>query len=191
MRRLRPITTAGRPGIVAPATVKPGLSMAARYHRAGARSVRWGSLARIGLPERVRAGPMTHEFDARLIDAASRIAAASTGMRGTSASASLTLGSASARVRSFVRPPARGRPAPPLQVPLPLGRITTPVSGTHGNSSRTRSPSRPCTRASSSSAPAFARSQDMMRETSNTCWTVHGSGVKRSSWNSGGSGRVG
>src|SRR5256885_16546817 len=94
MRRLRPITTAGRPGIVAPVTVKPGLSIATRYHRAGARNVRWGSLARIGLPERVRAGPITHEFDARLIAEASRISAASAGMCGISLAASRAVGRA-------------------------------------------------------------------------------------------------
>src|SRR5260221_9730125 len=94
MRLLRPSTTPGSPGIVAPATVSVGVSIAARYHSAGARSVRCGSLASSGLPDFDRDGPITHEFEARLMATASRISAASAGIAGISDAARRAVGSA-------------------------------------------------------------------------------------------------
>ena len=47
---LRPTTTTGMPGMVAPMTLNPGAERWARYQVVGAVSLRWGSLARIGFP---------------------------------------------------------------------------------------------------------------------------------------------
>ncbi len=49
-----PSTTKGSPGIVAPATSSPGAFSRAKYHSAGALSLRWGSLASSGAPVVVR-----------------------------------------------------------------------------------------------------------------------------------------
>ena len=58
-----PITTPGRPGMLAPARCRPGASMRAKYQSAGVDSFRCGSLASSGLAVVVRLPASTQLFE--------------------------------------------------------------------------------------------------------------------------------
>ncbi len=60
---LRPRTTLGMPGSVAPITFRPGADRCAKYHNAGADNPRCGSFASSGLPLVVNAPDTAQLFD--------------------------------------------------------------------------------------------------------------------------------
>ena len=59
-----PRIVSGTPGTVAPVEAKFGVTIRARYQIPGAENSRWGSFARIGIPDFVRVPEITHAFDA-------------------------------------------------------------------------------------------------------------------------------
>ena len=63
IRSLRPSTTNGTAGSVAPITLRSGASRCARYHTPGAVRWRCGSFASSGAPVAVRLPATTHSFE--------------------------------------------------------------------------------------------------------------------------------
>src|SRR3954467_476535 len=72
MYLLRPITTAGAPGSVAPITSKSPAERCARYHSDGICASRCGSLASSGLPEAVIVPSTTQLLEPRAEDGRKR-----------------------------------------------------------------------------------------------------------------------
>src|SRR5215475_4432540 len=67
MNRLRPMTTAGVPGSVAPMTSNSPAERCARYHNDGICASRCGSLARSGLPDSVIVPSTTQLLEPRAL----------------------------------------------------------------------------------------------------------------------------
>ncbi len=85
---LRPMTTNGMPGNVAPITFVVGVDTCARYQIDGAVSDRCGSFASSGLPDAVRAPDTTQSFEPMPSAAGSAERASSVSARVDNAAAS-------------------------------------------------------------------------------------------------------